>query len=67
MFQRFRDGSGTARKAAKPSETARAPFRDDDLPFDLALTRRVNGERMAPKWGTRDPAEAPLTHSAFVI
>jgi Mrp family chromosome partitioning ATPase len=31
----------------------------DDLPFDLALTRRVNGQFMPAKWGLRDPAAAP--------
>ncbi|MEX1236310.1 MAG: CpsD/CapB family tyrosine-protein kinase [Roseovarius sp.] len=33
---------------------------DEDLPFDLELTRRVNGARMTPKWGMRDPSEAPV-------
>lgn len=35
-----------------------------DLPFDLELTRRVNGQYMPAKWGNRDPslglAEVPF-------
>jgi Mrp family chromosome partitioning ATPase len=52
MFQRDRDGG--ARQTACPHRQS------GDLPFDLALTRRVNGEMMVPKWGTRDPADPPV-------
>ncbi|MFX0544451.1 CpsD/CapB family tyrosine-protein kinase [Roseovarius sp. S1116L3] len=51
MFQRYRDGG--ARQAACPHRQLQ------DLPFDLALTRRVNGKMLVPRWGTRDPATPP--------
>ncbi|MFD0858031.1 CpsD/CapB family tyrosine-protein kinase [Roseovarius aquimarinus] len=62
MFQRFKESG--RRTERKPQGDA-APQKDDDLPFDLELTRRVRGARMAPKWGTRDPAEPPLMGEGF--
>lgn len=35
------------------------------LPFDLELTRRVNGQYMPTKWGTRDPAAAPVIDTGY--
>ncbi|MFX0540198.1 CpsD/CapB family tyrosine-protein kinase [Roseovarius sp. S4756] len=55
MFERYRDTS--VRHHPAPSS------KSDDLPFDLELTRRVNGEMMVPKWGTRDPADPPVVDS----
>ncbi|MEB8386048.1 CpsD/CapB family tyrosine-protein kinase [Rhodobacteraceae bacterium KMM 6894] len=56
MLERFKDADKlqTRQSAGKmPRMTG-----SDELPFDLELTRRVNGQYMPTKWGTRDPGDA---------
>jgi Mrp family chromosome partitioning ATPase len=54
-----RNQAHSRRCSDTPAQTAFC----DDLPFDLALTRRVNGLFMPAKWGLRDPAAAPAPHA----
>ncbi|SEK91482.1 Chromosome partitioning ATPase, Mrp family, contains Fe-S cluster [Roseovarius nanhaiticus] len=64
MFKQYRNSGQRAH--GKPFSGLSAPVREKgDLPFDLELTRRVTGAAMAPKWGTRDPAEAPLVDAYY--
>lgn len=64
MFQRYRDTGGD-RFSKRPERPASALPHSGELPFDLELSRRVNGQMMPAKWGTRDPAEAPLVDAHY--
>ncbi|MCZ4351265.1 CpsD/CapB family tyrosine-protein kinase [Roseovarius aestuarii] len=54
MLERYKDAN--KRLTRRLGETPRRDPASDELPFDLELTRRVNGQYMPAKWGTRDPA-----------
>lgn len=54
MLKKF--GTGRARDGQK----SRGKAGGGDLPFDLELTRRVNGEYMPARWATDDPADSRL-------
>ncbi|RKF15365.1 exopolysaccharide biosynthesis protein [Roseovarius spongiae] len=52
-----RTDAGSGRADADAERDARTVAMDmRDLPFDLELTRRVNGQFMPAKWGMRDPS-----------
>ncbi|WP_113910746.1 CpsD/CapB family tyrosine-protein kinase [Roseovarius dicentrarchi] len=64
MLERYKTTSGrrTQRPSARQPQDTAAP---DALPFDLELTRRVNGQFMPARWGTRDPDDAPLVDAYY--
>ena len=56
MLERYKDANNRLTRRFG-DQTRRSPA-PGELPFDLELTRRVNGQYMPAKWGTRDPDAA---------
>lgn len=58
MLERYKDAN--KRLTRRLGDMTRRTPKTGELPFDLELTRRVNGQYMPAKWGMRDPDDAPL-------
>jgi Mrp family chromosome partitioning ATPase len=67
MLEHYKDAD--KRPTRQPLDKAQSGAAPGSLPFDLELTRRVNGQYMPTKWGLRDPDAAlvPVAASHYEL
>lgn len=68
MLERFKTTEARRPQRVKNrAPTAQSASGPDALPFDLELTRRVNGQFMPTRWGTRNPDDAPVVDAYYDV